>query len=368
MFLCFREALKYLTCGYTGGAWTQTAPEVWINTIFSFVSSVFARQKGSGTMWTHFSSASLHTVLSHWTSLCLVLLRGPGSHNCDDERWEVSAEPAGADLTEVTAAHDSEHDQFSWGEHTLGGEIIARGTNRLMLSKGAFRQNQSNVAGLQIRLGCVTLCWHRTEGAFWCWQQLPSPMWLPEQLTCSSTGSEESYWVLWLLSGLYPRSATVTGVCFAGTFLSVGSAKQHEASWTGCLDSLCPSSPPHFPCIDEKSEHIHTHLNCTHGCKAVSAPIVFTSVPWQYVAMHSIVGICVGDFIRYAWNLLMYYQDWWYPWEFMREAADGACDLLNSFPGGTQLAHAECCHRARLGHCWAWPAPPLAAPPGQNPN
>lgn len=70
---------------------------------------------------------------------CLVLLRGPGSHNCDDKRWEVSAEPAGADLTEVAAAHDSEHDQFSRGEDTWGGEIIARGANRLMLSTGAFR-------------------------------------------------------------------------------------------------------------------------------------------------------------------------------------------------------------------------------------
>lgn len=64
--------------------------------------------------------------------------------------------------------------------------------------------------------------------------------------------------MLWLLSGLYPRSAVVTGVCFAGAFLSAGSAKQHRASWTRCLDSLCPSSPPHFPCIYEKSEHTHT--------------------------------------------------------------------------------------------------------------
>lgn len=80
----------------------------------------------------------------------MVLSRGPGSHNCGDKGWEVSSEPAGADLTEITTAPDSEHDQLPRGEDTLAGEVIATGTNRLMLSKGAFRQNQSDVAGLQL--------------------------------------------------------------------------------------------------------------------------------------------------------------------------------------------------------------------------
>lgn len=92
-------------------------------------------------------------------------MRGPGSHNCDDKRWEVSAEPAGADLTEVTTAHGSEHGQFSRGKDTLGGEIIAMGTNRSMVSKGAFRQNQSNVAGLQTRAGlCHFVLTHNRSG------------------------------------------------------------------------------------------------------------------------------------------------------------------------------------------------------------
>lgn len=221
--------------------------------------------------------------------------------------------------------------------------------------------------GCRLGLGCVTLSWHRTEGTFCCWQQLPSPVWLPEQLTCSSTASEESHWVLWLLSGLCPRSAMVTGVCFAGAFPSAGSAKQNGAS---CLDSLCPSSPPHFPCIYEKSEHAHALTWTAHSCSALSALLYsfqFLVKTWPCTKPEVWLEFVLGTSSDTSETCLCVTRAGDTP-ESSWEAADGACDLLNSFPGGTELAGAKIGHRARPGHCWAWPAPPLAAPPGQNPN
>jgi len=136
------------------------------------------------------------------TPLVLVLLRGPWSHNRDDKRREVSAEPAGTDLTEVTAAPYSEHDQFSRGKDTLlkalQGEIIVAGANRLMLSKPTCRQNQSDLAGVTALAGlCVASRLPQNRSGILLptarGERLSSPAWCSEHLVCSGTGSDESY-------------------------------------------------------------------------------------------------------------------------------------------------------------------------------
>lgn len=120
--------------------------------IISLLTSIFCTTEGN---WDPLFMFLLqhHPEVLYRTEIpvCLVLLRGPWSHNCRDERWEVSAEPAWANLTEVTSAHHSQHDQFSWGKDTLlkawQREVITDRTNGLIPSKEAIGQNQSNQTG-----------------------------------------------------------------------------------------------------------------------------------------------------------------------------------------------------------------------------
>lgn len=80
-------------------------------------------------------------------------------------------------------------------------------------------------------------------------------------------------------------------------FPSVGSAKQQKHHGADCwIHCALPALP-----ISEKSEHthspeLHTWLQCS------ISPPVFSSVPYQDMAMHRsrcVIGICTGDFIRH---------------------------------------------------------------------
>lgn len=46
----------------------------------------------------------------------MYLFRSPGSHCGDDSRWEVSPQPAGSDLHEITSAHYGQHEQLPRGK------------------------------------------------------------------------------------------------------------------------------------------------------------------------------------------------------------------------------------------------------------
>lgn len=136
---------------------------------FIFVTSVFCTREGK---WDTVFVLQHHPKL--WCHvdipLCLVLSRGPWPHHCHNKRWEVSTEPAGADLTEVPSAHCSEHDQFSRGKDTSleawQGEVLAMGANRLILSKETGRWKQSHWTGAKSSDSTVAL--RLTQGAFCC--------------------------------------------------------------------------------------------------------------------------------------------------------------------------------------------------------
>lgn len=146
--------------------------------------------------------------------------------------------------------------------------------------------------------------------------------------------------MLCLLPGLYPRSATVTGVCFAGAFpqLDLQNSMEHHEPDAGFT---VPFQPSPFPCIYEKSEHTHSP-----GCSALSALCIHLSSLLR--CGHAQNQMC-------SWNLCWGLHQAPLKLAYLlpgllialrvhERSRDGACDLLSSFPGGAELAPAECCH------------------------